>query len=125
MHGSRSSSAQARDFLSTILKNATRMNRLTEDLLVMARVESSEQELHPGPIPADVLVRDALPGVELGDSFIHLRDETETLDRLLWTLEYLARGPDASGWWAVTSPSPSPVPPGEEGRWVDCRLSGA
>ena len=36
------------------------MNRLTEDLLVMARVESSEQELHPGPVGADVLVRDAV-----------------------------------------------------------------
>ena len=35
-------SPQAREFLSTILKNATRMNRLTEDLLVMARVESPE-----------------------------------------------------------------------------------
>jgi two-component system phosphate regulon sensor histidine kinase PhoR len=53
-------SPQAREFLSTILKNATRMNRLTEDLLTMARVESSEQELHPGPVPADVLVRDAV-----------------------------------------------------------------
>jgi two-component system, OmpR family, phosphate regulon sensor histidine kinase PhoR len=53
-------SEQAREFLSTILKNATRMNRLTEDLLVMARVESSEQELHPAPIPADILVRDAV-----------------------------------------------------------------
>jgi two-component system phosphate regulon sensor histidine kinase PhoR len=42
------------------LKNATRMNRLTEDLLVMARVESSEQDLHPTPIGADVLVRDAI-----------------------------------------------------------------
>jgi len=53
-------SPQAREFLSTILKNATRMNRLTEDLLMMARVESSEQELHPGPVPADILVRDAV-----------------------------------------------------------------
>jgi two-component system, OmpR family, phosphate regulon sensor histidine kinase PhoR len=53
-------SDQAREFLSTILKNATRMNRLTEDLLVMARVESSEQELHRAPIPADILVRDAV-----------------------------------------------------------------
>jgi two-component system phosphate regulon sensor histidine kinase PhoR len=53
-------SPQAREFLTTILKNASRMNRLTEDLLVMARVESSEQELHPAPIPADVLVRDAV-----------------------------------------------------------------
>ena len=53
-------SAQARSFLTTILKNATRMNRLTEDLLTMARVESSEQELHPVPLPADALVRDAV-----------------------------------------------------------------
>lgn len=53
-------SPQAREFLATILKNATRMNRLTEDLLVMARVESSEQELHPAPIRADMLVRDAV-----------------------------------------------------------------
>jgi len=53
-------SPQAREFLSTILKNATRMNRLTEDLLVMARVESSEQELHPAPVRADILVRDAV-----------------------------------------------------------------
>lgn len=53
-------SPQAREFLTTIHKNATRMNRLTEDLLVMARVESSEQELHPAPIRADALVRDAV-----------------------------------------------------------------
>jgi two-component system phosphate regulon sensor histidine kinase PhoR len=53
-------SKQAREFLSTILKNATRMNRLTEDLLVMARVDSSEQDLHPAPVGADVLVRDAV-----------------------------------------------------------------
>jgi two-component system phosphate regulon sensor histidine kinase PhoR len=53
-------SSQAREFLTTILKNATRMNRLTEDLLLMARVESSEQDLHPAPIPADMLVRDAV-----------------------------------------------------------------
>ena len=36
------------------------MNRLTEDLLVMARIESAEQELHPAPIAADLLVRDAV-----------------------------------------------------------------
>jgi two-component system, OmpR family, phosphate regulon sensor histidine kinase PhoR len=53
-------SPQAREFLVTILKNATRMNRLTEDLLVMARVDSSEQDLHPAPIGADLLVRDAV-----------------------------------------------------------------
>jgi two-component system phosphate regulon sensor histidine kinase PhoR len=53
-------SPQAREFLTTILKNATRMNRLTEDLLVMARVESSERELHPVPVHADGLIRDAV-----------------------------------------------------------------
>ena len=53
-------SPQAREFLSTILKNATRMNRLTEDLLTMARVESPEAEMHPAPVRADVLVRDAV-----------------------------------------------------------------
>jgi two-component system phosphate regulon sensor histidine kinase PhoR len=57
-------SPTARDFLSTILKNATRMNRLTEDLLVMARIESAEQELHPVPIPADLLVRDAVQAMK-------------------------------------------------------------
>jgi two-component system phosphate regulon sensor histidine kinase PhoR len=53
-------SPQAREFLTTILKNASRMNRLTEDLLMMARVESSELELRPGPIPAEILVREAV-----------------------------------------------------------------
>jgi two-component system phosphate regulon sensor histidine kinase PhoR len=56
----RSLSPQAREFLSTILKNATRMNRLTEDLLIMARVDSRESELHPEAVRADVLVRDAV-----------------------------------------------------------------
>jgi two-component system, OmpR family, phosphate regulon sensor histidine kinase PhoR len=50
----------AREFLTTILKNATRMNRLTEDLLVMARVESAEEKLQPAPVSADALVRDAV-----------------------------------------------------------------
>jgi two-component system, OmpR family, phosphate regulon sensor histidine kinase PhoR len=50
----------AQEFLSTILKNATRMNRLTEDLLTMARVESQEAKMKPGPVRSDVLVRDAV-----------------------------------------------------------------
>ncbi|WP_414649387.1 sensor histidine kinase [Edaphobacter sp.] len=53
-------SAQARGFLETILKNAARMGRLTEDLLVMARIESSDRELHRLPVSADLLVRDAV-----------------------------------------------------------------
>jgi two-component system phosphate regulon sensor histidine kinase PhoR len=50
----------AEEFLTTILKNATRMNRLTEDLLTMARVESQEAEMHLAPVRADALVRDAV-----------------------------------------------------------------
>jgi two-component system phosphate regulon sensor histidine kinase PhoR len=57
-------SPTAQEFLTTILKNATRMNRLTEDLLVMARIESAEQELHPAPISADALVRDAVQAMD-------------------------------------------------------------
>ncbi|MEO6911424.1 MAG: ATP-binding protein [Edaphobacter sp.] len=53
-------STQAREFLTTILKNATRMNRLTEDLLVLARVESAEQEFRPVLVQADTLIRDAV-----------------------------------------------------------------
>ncbi|HEY4379646.1 MAG TPA: ATP-binding protein [Acidobacteriaceae bacterium] len=50
----------AEEFLTTILKNATRMNRLTEDLLTMARVESPESEMNPSSVRADELVRDAV-----------------------------------------------------------------
>jgi two-component system phosphate regulon sensor histidine kinase PhoR len=57
-------SAQGREFLKTILKNATRMNRLTEDLLVMARVEGPSGELNPAPVRADVLVRDAIKAMQ-------------------------------------------------------------
>jgi two-component system phosphate regulon sensor histidine kinase PhoR len=57
-------SPTAREFLSTILKNATRMNRLTEDLLVMARVETSSVELRPAPVPAEVLIRDAVKALD-------------------------------------------------------------
>ena len=49
-----------REFLGTILKNASRMSRLTEDLLTMARVESRESVLHPKVVRADALVRDAV-----------------------------------------------------------------
>lgn len=50
----------AREFLQTILKNASRMSRLTEDLLSLARVESRESKMHPAPVRADLLVRDAV-----------------------------------------------------------------
>jgi two-component system phosphate regulon sensor histidine kinase PhoR len=46
----------ARDFLEIIRKNATRMSRLTEDLLTLARVESGEQRFDIQPVtPAELL----------------------------------------------------------------------
>ena len=49
-----------REFLGVILKNATRMNRLTEDLLALASVESPDYKLAMQPIRASALVQDAI-----------------------------------------------------------------
>jgi two-component system phosphate regulon sensor histidine kinase PhoR len=49
-----------REFLGIILKNATRMNRLTEDLLALASVESPDYKLALQPTRASALVRDAI-----------------------------------------------------------------
>ena len=49
-----------REFLSIILKNSTRMNRLTEDLLALAGVESPDYKLSLQPIRASLLVEDAI-----------------------------------------------------------------
>ena len=49
-----------REFLDVIRKNATRMARLTEDLLVLARVESGEQNFHFELITPRDLLEDAV-----------------------------------------------------------------
>src|SRR6185312_11697309 len=49
-----------REFLGVIQKNATRMSRLTEDLLALASVESPDYKLARQPIRASALVRDAM-----------------------------------------------------------------
>lgn len=49
----------SREFLGIILKNATRMTRLTEDLLILAQVESADFKLALRPLRADTLVEDA------------------------------------------------------------------
>ncbi len=54
------SEQDTRDFLSIILKNATRVNRLTEDLLALASVESGDYKLRTHPMRASALVRDAI-----------------------------------------------------------------
>lgn len=54
------SSEMIREFLGIILKNATRMNRLTEDLLALASVESPDYKLSLQPTRASALVHDAI-----------------------------------------------------------------
>ncbi len=47
---------EQKEFLEVIRKNASRMARLTEDLLILARVESGEKEMRLTPtIPAELL----------------------------------------------------------------------
>jgi two-component system phosphate regulon sensor histidine kinase PhoR len=48
-----------RDFLEIIRKNASRMTRLTEDLLVLARVESGDKKLQLRAVSPSELLRDA------------------------------------------------------------------
>jgi two-component system phosphate regulon sensor histidine kinase PhoR len=61
-------SQPAREFLDTVLKNASRMHRLTEDLLLLTRVERAENPLDPQPVEAEQLIRDALRTVS-GSSY--------------------------------------------------------
>ena len=53
-------SETTREFLGIIQKNASRMNRLTEDLLALASVESPDYKLALQPIKACALVQDAI-----------------------------------------------------------------
>jgi len=52
--------AQTREFFDAILKNAQRMGRLTEDLLVMAKVDSGEQKMNPVPTRVSALLQEAV-----------------------------------------------------------------
>lgn len=63
-------SLQAREFLQIILKNSSRMTRLTEDLLALARVESGDYKLNLQCKTAAELVEDAVasPGRRTQDS---------------------------------------------------------
>ncbi len=51
------------EFLGVILKNASRMNRLTEDLLALASVESPDYRLSLQPVRASVLLQDAVDSI--------------------------------------------------------------
>ena len=51
---------QVREFLEIIRKNASRMSRLTEDLLTLARVESGEHRFDVQPVVPGELLREAV-----------------------------------------------------------------
>jgi two-component system phosphate regulon sensor histidine kinase PhoR len=53
-------SDQSREFLEIIRKNASRMSRLTEDLLTLARVESGEQRFDIQPVSSAEILREAV-----------------------------------------------------------------
>jgi two-component system phosphate regulon sensor histidine kinase PhoR len=52
--------ATTNEFLQVILKNATRMNRLTEDLLALATIESPDYKLAMQSTRASEMVNDAI-----------------------------------------------------------------
>jgi two-component system phosphate regulon sensor histidine kinase PhoR len=85
LDGNEQISQQAREFLAIILKNATRMNRLTEDLLALASVESGDYKLKLQSMRASALVEDAidsLTGMVL-DSDVTLEAAAGTTDALV------------------------------------------
>ena len=70
--------SQDREFLSIICRNAARMNRLTEDLLALARIESGEYKLKLRPTDADALIDEAaavLTGSLMDRNFVLERGE--------------------------------------------------
>ena len=79
-----------RDFLEIIRKNAPRMARLTEDLLILARVESGDKKLQLRPVSAAELLRDA------ADYFHdHRADSGMTLDVVNEALKMVSADRDA------------------------------
>ena len=77
-------SPNGQEFLGTVLKNASRMQRLTEDLLLLTSVEQAENPVDPQPVAASTLLADALQTVS-GAAYAegaHLAIEAST-DRLV------------------------------------------
>jgi two-component system phosphate regulon sensor histidine kinase PhoR len=86
-------SNQAREFLQIILKNASRMNRLTEDLLALASVESGDYKLNLEKVPASTLVEEAvgsLAGLVL-DSELTLQVGETTAEPVMADLDALSQ----------------------------------
>jgi two-component system, OmpR family, phosphate regulon sensor histidine kinase PhoR len=84
---------QAREFLQIILKNAFRMNRLTEDLLALASVESGDYKLRLQRVKASTLVEEAvgsLTGLVL-DSDLALETGESSDDPVMADLDALSQ----------------------------------
>jgi two-component system phosphate regulon sensor histidine kinase PhoR len=74
-------SAQTREFLGTVMRNATRMNRLTADLLALATVEAGDFKLCTHTISAGLLLDDAfeaMAGMAAEAGAVLERAESET-----------------------------------------------
>lgn len=71
-----------RDFLEIILKNSARMARLTEDLLVLARVESGEQRFRRRRADTADLLQDAVDtfGVAVSEQDLELIIESQAAE---------------------------------------------
>ena len=79
-----------RDFLEIIRKNASRMTRLTEDLLILARVESGDKKIQRRAVSPVELLRDA------SDYFRdHRGDSGMTLDVVNEALKLVSADRDA------------------------------
>ncbi len=74
----------SREFLGIILRNATRMNRITLDLLALAGVESPDYKLAIQPTRASALIRDVIEslGGMVADSGMRL-ESAEATDSLV------------------------------------------
>jgi two-component system, OmpR family, phosphate regulon sensor histidine kinase PhoR len=86
-------SNQMREFLLIILKNAARMNRLTEDLLALASVESGDYKLRLQKVQASRLVEEAvasLAGLVL-DSDLTLEMGETTEESVMADLDALSQ----------------------------------
>jgi len=59
LDGNLDTGSPTREFLEIIRKNSSRMSRLTEDLLTLARVESGETRFDVDPVPPAELLHDA------------------------------------------------------------------
>ncbi|HEY3705100.1 MAG TPA: ATP-binding protein [Terracidiphilus sp.] len=75
----------SREFLHIIQRSARRMNRLTEDLLTLAGVESPDYKLYRQPIAASALVDDAVAsmGGIVSDAGLQLQLDDAPADKVM------------------------------------------